>query len=832
MRKIASLALASVMVLGTISAFADEWQPAESYDTGERAYIGAPVTTVANAGDSGNEVSTAIFPGTEGKDYTDEGYYTYNDVMTRITGLDWNPHTWETNEDSVILGYITMGFYDFAMNENGDGYSVVPEMAAELPVDVTAEYVGSFGVEEGETAKAWRIALNPDACWENGEPINADTYVYSYQQLLNPKMINRRADSLYSGDFEVVNAKNYVYAGQTMYNVLPGTADESIEAGDEVYIDLWSLWGMEGMTDADGNECPQYVSVNDETLYRDEAVEDENGDEAWISGKYIYETYFAAGMPYEAYGSTYCYTAEVAEGASWDEVGFKKIDDYTIDIILKDSIAEPAFYMPYNLSSLYLVYEPMYEACKSFYDADGKAVETEEEADSVTTTYCTDLDTTIGFGPYKLTYYELDKQFTLERNENWYGYKDGKHVGQFQTDRIVTQAIEEHATQLLSFLAGEIDGVSLQADDMEQYASSDYILYEPQSYTTKISFNTNYEKLLEHGTNSQVVVIDEFRQAFAYALNREEFATAYTSAGTAGFGILNNMYIYDPFTGSMYRDSEPAKAALANTYGLTWGEGGEYATLDEAYDAMTGYDMAKAQELMKTAYDKAVAAGIYDGESDIVIDFRVYTSDTIYVQMFTYLENQLKEACVGSGFEGKVSMSMTVDADYYNTMYSGGADMIFTTWGGASMSPFTILSNCYTDASDGSGNQMEVGFDTEAIMLTINVDGADVTASLHDWAAWAGAERVESIVSAIGNFADYDYATRCALYADMEECYLAYYVTTPLYYRNVASLYSQKINNGTNEYLQLVGYGGIRYMTYNYTDDEWAEYISGNTLAY
>ena len=44
------------------------------------------------------------------------------------------------------------------------------------------------------------------------------------------------------------------------------------------------------------------------------------------------------------------------------------------------------------------------------------------------------LETSIGYGPYNLTYFELDKQYTFERNENWYGYTDGKHLGQFQTD--------------------------------------------------------------------------------------------------------------------------------------------------------------------------------------------------------------------------------------------------------------------------------------------------------------------------------------------------------------------------------------------------------------
>ena len=68
-------------------------------------------------------------------------------------------------------------------------------IAAEMPVDVTAEYVGQYGIQEGETAKAWRIALNPDLCFNDGTMVTADDYVYSFQQQLNPKMLNRRADS-------------------------------------------------------------------------------------------------------------------------------------------------------------------------------------------------------------------------------------------------------------------------------------------------------------------------------------------------------------------------------------------------------------------------------------------------------------------------------------------------------------------------------------------------------------------------------------------------------------------------------------------------------------
>ncbi|HPJ03727.1 MAG TPA: ABC transporter substrate-binding protein, partial [Candidatus Limiplasma sp.] len=768
------------------------------------------------------------------KDYTDEKVYSYNTAVTAMGGgLDWNPHTWENADDRYILDYNTTALYEFKLNSTKDGYSVVPEMASAMPEDVTAEYVGSYGIEEGESAKAWRIALNPDATWENGEKITADDYIYSMQQLLNSKMLNRRADSFYDGDFSIVNAKNYLYAGQIAYAALgDASASALLEAGDNVYLDMWNFWGLEGCVDADGNECPQYVSVTDDTMYRDVAIEDETDGEAWVSSKYMYETYLAEGAPYAAYAPDYLATASMMEGAAWDEVGLKKIDDYTIDIILEAPVAEASFYVPYNLSSNWLVYKPLYEECKSFFDADGNAVATEEEATTVTTNYCTSLENSIGYGPYKLTYYELDKQFTLSRNEAWYGYSDGKHLGQYQTDNLVYTVIAEQATELLAFLAGELDEVGLVSADMEKYASSQYIKYTPQTYTTKITFNTDYEKLLAHGTNSQVVVIDEFREAFAFCLDREEFATAYTAAHSAGYGMLNYLYTYNPFTGAIYRDSDAAKDALVTLYGLTYGEGGDYATLDEAYDAMTGYDMAKAQELMAVAYDKAVAAGIYDGTSDIEIEFRVYASDTIYVQMFTYFDTQIKEAIKGSGFEGKLSLKMTVDPDYYETMYSGGADMIFTTWGGAGDSPFTMLGQVYTDASDGSGNQMEIGYDTTLIDLTITVDGTEITDTLRHWTMWANNAEVEILDAAFGKFADLSYETRCAFYAKMELCYLSYFTTTPLYYRNVASMDSQKISYPVDSYIRLVLFGGIPYVTYNYDDAAWADYIANNTLEY
>lgn len=831
MKKILALVMALCM-LCSVAMAETAFTPAESYDVGERAYHAGEVV-LSPVALGGGSIDTVRYAGVEGKDYTDEKVYTYNDYLGGTSGMDWNPHTWETSDDSLLLDMQTVGFYAFYLNADKTGYAIVPEAAADYPVDVTAEYVGQLGVKEGEANKAWRIALNPDMAWMDGTKITADDYIYSMQQQLNPKMLNRRADSYYAGDMVVYNAKNYLYAGKTTYDKITVSAEELIAAGETVYIDWKDMWGMAGAgsVDAEGNAAPQYVSIADETLYRDPAVA-EGEAEAWISGKYMYDNYLAAGQVYAGYQTTYMYTAKIAEGATWDEVGLKKIDDYTIDLILEKPVEEAAFYMPYNLSSNWLVKKDVYEACKSFYNADGVSVATEEEAETVTTTYCTSPETNVSYGPYVLSTFEMDKQIVFTRNDSWYGYHDGKHLGMYQTDIYEVDIIGEHATAMMTFLAGDLAGISLNSDELPTYASSEYLLYTPQSYTTKISFNTSYEKLLEHGTNSQIMVIDEFRQGFCMALDRNHFATAFTAAGQGGFGLLNYMYCYDPFSGSLYRDNAAAKAALVDLYGLSYGEGQDYATLDEAYEAMTGYDMEAAKALMAVAYDKAVAAGIYDGVSPITIDFRVYSSDTTYVQMFTYFDEQLKAACEGTGFEGKISLTMTADPDYYETNYSGGADIIFTTWGGAAMAPFTMINQCYTDAWDGSGNQMEYGFNTEIIDLTITVDGKELTHSLHDWADWVGGVDVEAINAEIGKMSDYSYETRCGFLAAVEKCFLSYYTTTPMYYRNSASLISQKLSYACDAYLQVIGRGGLESITYNYDDAAWAEYVASGELKY
>ena len=820
-RRPLSVALSAAMVLsmGTMG-WAEETEN-QQYTTEGNTVSAGSVTTSVSEGGSGS-INYNHYAGIEGKDYTDEKVYTYNDYISGTTNMKWSTHTWETNEDDYLVSKLTRGFYAFYLNDTLDGWAIECEMAADLPVDVTADYVGSYGIKEGDSAKAWKIALNPDACWEDGTPINADSYMYSYKELLDPVMLNRRADSLYAGDFQIYGAKNYIYQGKTTFNALGGDiATYLADGGDEaeLYVDVNGFWGV---TAEDGSN---YVSINDETQIRDEAVA-EGEDEAYVSGKYLYETYLAPGKPYESYAAEYVGTMTAYEDDySFDNVGIVKTGEYEIVFITTSPVASPDYYVPYNLSSTYLVYPEMWESCKTYFNSNGEQVDADsDDITSISTNYCTSAENTMSFGPYKLGYFELDKQITFTRNENWYGYKDGKHVGMFQADNISCQVIAEQSTALLAFLNGELDNVGLVASDMSTYASSDYIRYTPQSYTTKLSFNTDLAKTTERGT--QILTNLNFRKAFSYAIDRNTFAASYTSAGSAGFGLLNNLYVYDPYSGATYRDTDGAKEALCNLYGMTWGEDGDYEDIDEAYDAITGYDEAYAQTLMQQAYDECIESGLYDGESTVEIELRVYQSDDVYVQMFNYLNSCLETACAGTGFEGKVALKMVVDADYYETNYSGGADMIFTTWGGAAYSPWTMLYECYCDASDGSGQQMEFGFDTSAIDVVIEIDGATFTQPLQTWALWADGDVNTVLTSDDGSmtleaFGDYSNETKSDIFGKLEYAYLSYFTTTPIYYRNSGSLVSQKGDYPVQQYVDLVGFGDVDSYIFNYDDTEW-----------
>lgn len=788
------------------------------------------------------------------------GSYTMHDFLSSTTSLKWNPLTWETNDDSSILGYLSMGFYDYRVAVDKDGnslgkYEVVPEMASALPIDVTKLYVGEYGIEEGDTNKAFRIPLNANAKWNDGTPITADDYIYSMMQQLDPAQKNRRADSYYGGDFSFWNAQNYLYQGKKVEQDAGGsvTLADLTKNADGVYsseIGPAYIAVAKPLAWLSGNTLKDYVDAYGTKYfgltYWDQLLAKATDGLVPLTDE-TYEWIKDVTNANPAWGETevdvpnYFYVTNQYDIMSFDEVGLKKINDYTIDIIIEGSgLENPTFYLPYHLSSTWLVKKDLYEACWTTA-ADGTRVNT----------YGTSVATTASYGPYMMTSYEEDKQIKFARNEEWYGWTDSIHYVNgkrlYQTTNIQIDVISGHETQLLAFKKGKIDGVGLQADDMDEFGNSKYKLLTPQSYTTKLTFNTDKEKLAarEIGVNKTILTNQKFRHAISLCFDRSDFCQQFTAGHTAGFGLYNYMYMFFTSEGLTlsYRETDAAKEALCKVYGVTYGgEEDAFDTLDEAYKAITGYDVTTARAILKEAIKEVKADGTWDGTTPVSLEFAVYQADEIYTNMFNFFNSAVQELAKGTELEGKIELTMKVDDDYYETMYDGNTDIIFSTWGGATYGTIGMMSNVYVDFTgdyDAQFNQMEVGFYASKVMVkfTLNETIGEKTYSLKAWADWLNNKKngTGEDMSALGATSDVAPEDRIRLVAELEYQYLNQFVNTPIYYRQTVSLHSMKINYvAPDEYIDLVGHGGLSQITYNYDDAEWSVYVKsqGGELRY
>ena len=59
----------------------------------------------------------------------------------------------------------------------------------------------------------------------------------------------------------------------------------------------------------------------------------------------------------------------------------------------------------------------------------------------------------------------------------------------------------------------------------------------------------------------------------------------------------------------------------------------------------------------------------------------------------------------------------------------------------------------------------------------------------------------------------------------LEAAILNRFEAIPMVARASSSINSFKIENGSPTYINLIGYGGVRHMTFNYDDAEWAKFL-------
>ncbi len=776
--------------------------------------------------------------------------YTFNTYSSSLAN-NWNPHTWETNADDAVLGYLSSPFVTMQAEDTENGvYQWVYEMATEIN-DVTATHQDDLtkynvtlpaGMTAADVTEGYvfEIKLNENAKWEDGTPINADSYIYSMQQLLNPEMKNYRANLYYAGESAIAGGNGYYYAGGTAYYENAGEytmADLTVnENGQYVTADGCPMYLAVDYvlnTQLGGNTLKDYVEAYGDQYFGMDTWEelvalcDENGLVPLTDANYaLFAPVTTANANWNETEADlpmyFVYTQEMPV-VGFDTVGLYKTDDYTIYYVMQAQI--DYYYALTSFTSTWLVYEPYYEAGK---DTTGTLV---------TTDYGTTIENTMSYGPYKLESYQEEKQMVFVQNENWYGWEegedgtlvsytpylvDGENVQRYRTTKLVIDVMTDDAAKQ-AFLKGELDEWSPSAEELSTYASSEQLYKALETYTMSFFFNTGLDNLKtmdesKGNTNSVVLSNVNFRKAFSLAIDRNEWVTA-TAGYAPTFGLMNTVYYYDFYNNpkSMYRNSEPAMKAICNLYGVEYGEGTPYATLSDAYKSINGYNLTEAQALMATACQELVDAGLYTAGDDITIRvaYKKGALDSTDNKQIELMNKYINAAAEGSGFGHITLEGLGNINDRYGDVANGEYAIGYGAWGGAALYPFRNFQ-VYCDTDQYEINEAGC-WDPATEMLTLTVNGEEVTMS---WTEWS-----RSMVGT-GVFAGESLETKLEITASMEELYLQKYYRIPLASSTSCSLLSYKCSYITSEYNFAYGWGGFELMEYNYTDAEWADYIA------
>ncbi len=761
--------------------------------------------------------------------------YTYRSYISQL-GTTWNPHAWDTNYDQTIMQYLETPLVESVIKDSENGVYQWAYKAAVSVTDVTAANKGDLTkykvtLPAGQTADStekgyvFEIKLNPNMKWQDGTPINADTYIYSMKALLDPKMMNYRANLYYSGESAVAGGYTYFYAlSKDLYETI--AYKEIGKHSGKIYMDTEAM-KITGYSDSNGNVLPKYLSISDETIYNNAGMEVISGRKLYLDNKASFES---GQLKLYLHKANENYNENYA--AAYDTtVGCYKVDDYTIRYVTQAQI--DINYFLNACGSNWLVYESLYEAGK---DTSGKLV---------TTNYGTDVANTMSYGPYKIESLQKGKQIVLVQNENHYQFQkkedgtlyaetdyevDGEKLQAWQTTKIVIdQMTDETAKQ--AFLKGEMSEWTPSADEMANYNFSDQMYRVDEEYTMSLFFNTNLSALKEMdkskgNQNSVVLSNDKFRKAFSLAINRADWVTA-TAGYKPAYALMSDLYYYDIFNdpNSTYRGTKAAMDAICDLYGVHYVDGTLYGTVEEAYASITGYNLTKAKELMSQACAELVQAGLYTKGQDIKI-LVAYSGGELgssEQNQITKLNEYLNAAMEGSGF-GKITLEGVGNvASRHGKIGSGEYAIGYGGWGGAAFYPFRNMQvYCNDDLYD---IQESACWNPATETLTISIDGKNVTKT---WKEWSNA------LIGTGEYANASVGIKLDVTAEMEEKFLAKYYRIPLASSCAASLLSYQVSYYTEDYNIMYGFGGMELLRYNYNDAKWAEYVktAGGTLSY
>lgn len=775
--------------------------------------------------------------------WEDSRQYTLREYTSQMPG-QWCTILSSDIVNNDMESYMTSSFYEFNYKFDADGkivpgaYTVEYSAATKLE-DVTKKYAGQYGLAaDAEKGQAFAMTLRNDLKWDDGTPIKAADFVYTMTQQLSPNYLFDTASNYYSGNYVIHNAQNYVKQGQK--GMFPATSVVTVyNQSDDAKL-IFTLNGHDSYVadylTSNGVDPQAYVAnaakvtVDALKAIEGKSLAEIKNDETmlatwtavlgWWQTEPNEELHFFK-MEYEYPKMDF---SEVGYFVGDNEYELVMVIDGTLKPL--DEEGKLTYEAGYYFSNWPLVKKDLWEKCE------------DTTKTPYANSYCTTLEKSASWGPYKLTNYQTDKTYTVSRNDKWFGYGLEQYAKQYQTDTIITNKIPEWDTAWMSFRLGEYDSVSMDVKIANEYRTSRQAYFTPDTAT----FDLNLQSLATSRTdkrNNLLLNYEDFRKAISLAINRDDYCAKNSPSSQAALGLLNSMYYNDVENGKVYRESIQAKEAILNAYGAEKVEGGwkvgtvVYSNIDEAVDATTGYNVTLARQLMTSAYNKAKADGKYSDGEKIVLTFGISEQTANTDRVKNWFQAAFDDATKGTAFEGKISIEYFVFSDktWSEQFENGEYDLCFGAWGNAAFNPAYLL--CETQISDD--NRYAKAWDPTAVNVTVK---ATPDAKHEDGVYTYNLEQWRNILQGKDgcpvNFKNFPMEDQLTALGAVETAILKAYYSIPVYSRYTASLMGYKTDYITYEYNTFMGYGGIRYMSYNFDDTEWAAFVAekGGELNY
>lgn len=428
-----------------------------------------------------------------------------------------------------------------------------------------------------------------------------------------------------------------------------------------------------------------------------------------------------AGLEWLVDGIVVGATDYYANGGSWDDVGYKAIDDYTLEVTLE----QPTSYFMTMLT--YSCFLPM---CDSFYQAHGGVYGVDEyaaaSADDAAYTFGknTDVASQVYCGAMLLQKLEKDSEIYLVRNNNYY-----------RNDEVTLDSIKwvydagEDLTALYNdTVAGTYAGISVSNETTRKLAEADgnFEKYAYISETTSVTYfgglNVNRGTYaLESGacasaqTEEQKVsthtalLNKNFRKAMQFAFDKETQNAI--SRGELALTNLRNMYCHPEFV-KLENDTTDADGHTfpAGTY---YGEMVQYycdqlgAGINVADGVNGWYNPDAAVEYLNAAKEELGDSVTYPIQIDVVY----YSASDLNTAQAAAYKTSIESVLGAENVQVNLIEATTAE-DFYACGYrasngeAGNFDMFYGSgWGPDYGDPSTYLN---TFKGEGAGYMTKV----------------------------------------------------------------------------------------------------------------------------